>query len=527
MLFNQRIHRGIYILGLATALCALPYSVYVISVGTIILVSNWLLEGGWSNKLLRFKTDKSVWVFGLVYASVFFSFFYSSDIKSALSELRLWLPLLIIPLVVSTSPSLKRNEFALLIILFSIAVFITSIVSISIYLKNFSILGQNVRYLSPFILHIRLAFMVNVSIFSLIYISVVEECFKNLIAKSTLLVLVVWFIIYLFILQSLTGIVVFWVVSALLIVRWALISRKRNIKVRLIAFLTLFIVFSAIYILLNVNRYFQRQQVNFQSLPKTTVNGNEYSQDTTNKQYENGYLIGINICIPELRTGWEKRSKLPFDGTDKANQSLKMTLIRYLTSKGLTKDSIGLANLDSIDIKLIENSVSSVVYRKHKGGVYPRLYQTLWEIDSYKNQGLVGGSSVIQRYIYFKASWDIIKQNFFFGVGTGDRRATLVQYFKTTKLNLPEKYWLNSHNQYLSVWISTGLFGLILFLGGIITPFICKNRFKYFICLVFLTICLLTMLSVDLFEKHLSVSFFALFYSIFFFGYQPQIDVSE
>lgn len=524
MLFTPKIHRGIFLLGLAAALCALPYSVYVLSVGIIIISSNWILDGNWGYKIHQFKTSKSLWAFGLVYASVLLGFFYSNDLKDALIELRFWLPLLFVPVVVATSLPLKKVEVFFLLILFSLSVLFTTILSLSQYLRDYSHLGQNVRYLSPFILHIRLALLVNVSFFSLIYLARGEGFYKNNIIKSILIVGALWFLIYLFLLQSLTGIVVLILVSFVILFRWTLLSKKKVLRYSLLAGLTLIIFGSFFYVFETANKYFQRQSIDFKTLPKKTVNGNEYSHDTINRQYENGYLVGINICIPELRKGWEKLSSLPFDGNDKANQCLRLTLIRYLTSKGLTKDSVGLANLDSIDVRLIENSVSSVVFRNNKGGIYPRLYQLYWEIDTYYNQGTVGGSSVVQRYIYTKASWSIIKNNFFFGVGTGDRRASLVRYFKTANLNLPEKYWLNSHNQYLTVWIASGFIGLILFLSGILLPFFYERRYKNFMCLTFLLISMISMFSIDLLEKHIGVSFFALFYSIFFFGDRTQPD---
>jgi len=524
MLFTPRIHRGIYLIGLAAALCALPYSVYVLSVGIITIVVNWIVEGNWKNKVHLIRTYKSLWAFGLIYTSILIGFFYSNDFKEALIELRFWLPLIFVPLVLGTSSPLKKSEVFFLLTLFSLAVFITTIISLTIYLRDYSHLGQNVRYLSPFILHIRLALMVNVSLFSLIYMATEDGFYKNNIIKSILLVVAAWFLVYLFLLQSLTGIVVLILVSIVLLFRWTLVSKKKVLRFSLIFGLILFIVGSFFYVFETANNYFQRQIINFKTLPKITVNGNEYSHDTINRQYENGYLVGINICIPELKKGWGKMSKLPFDGNDKANQSLRSTLIRYLTSKGLTKDSVGLANLDSIDVRLIENSVSSVVFRSNKGGIYPRLYQLYWEIDTYLNQGIVGGSSVVQRYVYTKASWSIIKDNFFFGVGTGDRRASLVEYFKTASFNLHPKYWLNSHNQYLTVWIASGLVGLILFLSGMLLPFFYERRYKNFMCLSFLLISMISMFSIDLLEKHIGVSFFALFYAIFFFGVRTQPD---
>jgi O-antigen ligase len=521
MLFTQKIHRVIYLVGLAGLFCAIPFSILVVlSIAIITITINWALEGNWQFKLHQIKASKSLWAFLLVYASMLLGVLYSSNFSMSLREMRLWLPLVAIPLVVSTSLPLKRKELYFLLLLYAIAVISTTFISFSLFIRDYSHLGQNVRYLSPFTLHIRLALMVNVAIFSLLYLANDDGFAKKIFTKTILFTLAGWLFVYLFILQSLTGIFIVVIISGVLIIRWAVKSDKKLLRIGLFASLLLFALGAGVYLFYSVDKYFTRHYVDFKSLPKVTANGNEYTQDTL-KQYENGYLVGINVCDQELKRGWEQLSRIPFDGLDKENQSLRLTLIRYLSSKGLTKDSVGLSKLDSVDVRLIENSVASVVYRDHKAGIYPRLYQVLWEIDLYRNLGFVQGSSVVQRYVYFTNSWNIIKKHFFFGVGTGDRRDALTQYFKTSSVKLSEEYWLNSHNQYLTVWLNSGIFGLVLFLFGLLYPYF-KSPVGNFIRLSFILIIFTSMFSIDLFEGHLSLTFIALFYSIFFFAGNSQ-----
>ena len=527
MLFPVKIHRFFFLLGLALSICALPYSTYALSVGLFTITINWLLEGFWIDKYHRFINRKAIWAFLLVYAALIVGFFYSENTKYAWEELRLWLPLLLIPIVVATSAPLKRNEFRSLLLLFCSAVFVASLISFSIYLKEFSHGSQNVRAISPYVSHIRLSLMVNLAIFILLYFAFQVSSFKKFYFKSILIIVAIWLIVFLFVLQSFTGIAIFGIVSLTIAIKLISSVNEPILKFSFIVGLVLAILLGLSFLAHTIDTYFTRNKVDFKNLPDTTINGNRYTHDTISRQYENGNLVCVNICYPELAKEWSKVSKLPFDGTDNAGQRISLTLIRYMASKGLSKDSVGMASLDSFDVKLIENSVASVIYREHKTGIYPRLYQMLWELDSYFTRGAIGGSSLVQRYIYLKASWQIIQKNLLFGVGIGDGPDTLKEYYRNSGVNLDSKYWFLSHNQYLTVWIVSGLVGLILFLVGLLYPFFHEKRYKVFLCVVFQIIILVSMLNEDTFETHIGVSFAALFYAILFFGYDFLQDKHE
>lgn len=519
MLFTVKIHRFFFLLGLALSLCALPYSPFALSVGLITLVVNWFLDGFWVDKINRFINRKSLWAFLLIYLTIVIGFFYSDNINYALKELRLWLPLLLVPIILTTNAPLKRGEFRFLLLMFCLSVFVATIISFSIYQRDFSHGSQNVRSISPYISHIRLSLMILLSIFILGYFTFTSGYISRYLTKSLLFIVAIWLIVFLFVLQSLTGIAILGIVFLFLAIRWILSVNDSVLKFTIIVGFGLLMLVGVSYLAHTVDGYFTRNKVDFKNLPKTTLNGNLYTHDTISKQYENGSLVWVDICYPELKKEWSKVSQLSFDDKDFDGQRVGLTLIRYLTSKGLRKDSVGIAQLDSIDVKLIERGVASVIYSEHKIGIYPRLYQMLWEIDSYLTRDLVEGSSLVQRYIFFKASWHIIKNHFLFGVGTGDGSDSLFDYYRTIGFKVEQKFWPISHNEYLTVWIASGLFGLILFLVGLFYPFISEKRYKIFLCLVFQIIIIASMLNEDTFETHIGVSFAALFYSILFFGY--------
>jgi hypothetical protein len=53
---------------------------------------------------------------------------------------------------------------------------------------------------------------------------------------------------------------------------------------------------------------------------------------------ENGHYIYYFIAEDEVRAAWSKRSDLDFYGSDLNKNELRITLYRYLSSKGLRKD---------------------------------------------------------------------------------------------------------------------------------------------------------------------------------------------
>ncbi|HCT30512.1 MAG TPA: hypothetical protein DIW31_07220 [Bacteroidales bacterium] len=524
---SPKIHRILFLIGCAISLCSLPFSKFTLSIGLFFLTINWLLEGNWRCKALTFINRKSLWIFLLVYLSVLISFFYSDNTSFALKELKLWLPILLIPIVIGTSKPITNNELKYLFLAFCIAVFVSSIISLTLFIRDYQTLGQDLRYLSPFVSHIRLSLMVNLSIFILIFLALKKSLFISVRIRLLLILLAFWFVLFLFILQSVNGIIILFSVIIIVATSWVFKIKSLVVKILAITIFVFSLLVTTIYITHAVSSFYHRNTVDFKTLPHITQNGNPYIHDTLQRQYENSNLVWINICSKELIQEWDRLCKLYPSIKGRDYTSIEFGLIRYLTSKGLNKDSIGVSKLDSVDFKLINNNVSSVIFREHKFGVYPRLYQLLWEIDKYRNTNDPNGSTLLQRYIYFKASWAIIKKHILFGVGVGDGQDFLMDYYSTSNVNLDKQFWFLSHNQYLTIWIASGLVGLILFISGLLIPSFIERKSFNILSIAFLSIILISMLTEDTLETHVGITFTALFYSFIIFGDNFSLDKKE
>lgn len=517
MLFSSSVHRYAYIVALAITACSLPFSPYTASIGIISMLVNFILEGQWRLKWNAFKGNKALWIFYLLYLPIFYSAFYSSNFPITLKELRLWLPFIVVPTIVALSGPLNYKEFKWIMLLFVLAVFVASVISSTYLISIPSELVIDSRQISLFISHIRFSLMVNLAIAIIIHYLAFDGSFNG-VYKSLLSIVLLWLVAFLFILQSFTGIVMLFL---LIFVGFAWLFVKQ--KGQVFRFVLASIFFSLMFIIVsaithNVDRYYTRNNVDFSMLKQCTVNGRPYQHDTLRKVYENGNLLYINICDSELREQWARRSAVPFDSLDKKGQPLSHTIIRYLTSLGYSKDSVGIWTLSNLDIVFIENGATSVVFKESKFGINTRIYQFLWEIDAYRTEGTISYSSAIQRLVFTKAALHTAKGNFWFGVGWGDVQESLNKYYKVYELGLPKKLWCMPHNQYLTVLVGAGFVGLVIFMVALLLPFMLRKRYKYFLSFYFFLVIMVSMLSEDTFETHIGITFAVLFSSLFTFG---------
>lgn len=146
------------------------------------------------------------------------------------------------------------------------------------------------------------------------------------------------------------------------------------------------------------------------------------------------------------------------------NQELRTTLIRYLTSKGLRKDSVGLSQLSDQDIKNIENGIANYIYTK-RFSIYPKIYEFLWEIEAMKKGVNPGGHSILQRIEYLKTAFSIISKNILFGVGTGDVDDAFKLEYKLSRSKLEPQWQHRTHNQFITFIVTFGIIGFIIIIS--------------------------------------------------------------
>lgn len=512
-LLKPHIHRHIYIAALALLAVSLPFSLFLLSISQFALIINWFAEGSVKAKFRRFFSDRLSLALSLFFFIHLIGLVYTSDFAYAFKDIRIKLPLLLLPLIIGTSEPLSAKELRLIYRLFVAAIFTATLISTYYY---FTTVVNNMRDVSRFISHIRFSLMICLALV-LSFAYVIGRLNAGVKERIVYAGIFVWLIVFLFIFESVTGLSL--LILLMVVYGFYVVFTRKGVWVR-VAIVGVFILFatvSFVYLKDVTEAYFRKNLVDYTTLDTHTKAGHAYTHDTTSLQSEGGNLVWIYICEEELAESWKNRSSYDFFGNDDRGQYLQFTLIRYLTSMGLRKDAEGVAKLSDKDIHAIEKGIPSVTFFQ-KMTLRKRIHEILWEYENYVQDGDASGLSVMMRVEFIRTAIEIIKKNFVFGVGTGDvNSAFQAQYNESNSLLKPEYRW-RSHNQYLSVFVAFGLLGLICFLISLIYPPLLTGKFRMLVYSGFIIIIAVSMLTEDTLETQIGVTFFAFFNTLLISG---------
>lgn len=439
---------------------------------------------------------------------------HSVDIDYALKDLRIKLPLLLLPIVMASLKKINWHQLKTLLLLYVLAIFISSMFSLHAYINQSFV---DIRQISLFINPIRFSLNVVFGFYILLWFVAKDRKIK-LWQQAAMLSVMIWFIVFLVILESMIGVLSLFIIALGLIFVKFLQLKKPGLRLVLMLLLLAMPIIGFLYVKSIVDTLNKAPDINFELLPKQTAKGNPYVHDTINYGIEDGTYIGLYLSIDELEEAWNKRGQIGFEDLDKANQQLKFTLIRYLNSRNLTKDSAGVAALTDQDVRLIEEGVANFNYT-NKPGLRIRISKIIMGYKYYSYMNDPSGSSFLQRIEYIKASIRIIKNNFWFGVGTGDLPVAFEKTYEEMNTALRPEFRWRSHNQYLSVFIAFGIFGFIWFLFILIYPLIKLKRHHQYFYSIFLALMLLSMLTEDTIESQDGVTLFAFFSALLLFAF--------
>jgi O-antigen ligase len=131
--------------------------------------------------------------------------------------------------------------------------------------------------------------------------------------------------------------------------------------------------------------------------------------------------------------------------------------------------------------------------------------------DEQNNKITTSDDGSARRVFVWKASVDVIKQNLFWGVGTGDTRDELMNMYLKKGMNAEYKAELNSHNQYLNTGVTLGLIGIIVLLLCLGAPLFIALKLKSYLLIGFIFLILINFLTESMLETQAGVIFYAFF----------------
>jgi len=504
----------LYFYGLMLLAVSIPLSKFTMSISQFMIAGGWLISSGLGKRVANIGKSKYALLLAGIYLMHVIGLVYTSDFGYAFKDLRIKLPLLLLPLLVASGPFISLRQFNKILVAVVLGTTISTVISYLIYAGVIKRPLNDIRDISIFISHIRLVLVCCISVFITLWFAFVRKT-DNVFIRLTAVVIALWHIYFIVLMQSITGFVVL-SVSLFFISLYALMQIRKPVWRAVIVVAVALGAGMAAGKFITVYRMFQVKQEmpRFYNPELKTLSGNQYDDFIGRNEYENGYPVWDFVCEKELEQQWNDRSDLSYDGNDLRGQQLKVTLIRYLTSKGLKKDSAGLASLTPDEIKAIERGVANIVYLSG-GSIEARIHQVLWEINSYKRGNNPSGHSVTQRLEYWKAASMIIGRHPWSGVGTGDVPDAFSEQYDLMDSGLSPEWRLRSHNQYLSIAVAFGIPGLLYFLAALFIPLISRAKRFDFLYVTFAISAIISMVSEDTLETQAGITYFTFFTCIF------------
>ena len=503
---RKRFHHTFYLLGTIALAIAMPLSHFVMGLACFLLFLNWLAEWNWREKRIRLRKNRQGLWFAAFYLVYAIGLIHVTDWGAAGKEMLSKLPFLLSPLVVITSKPLKSNELRSVFTVFILATLFGCCWNFG-YAQTHVL--DNIREMSRFIDHIRFSLCIVLSIVLCVH-HLLHPLNNSTLFRFIYPIVILLLFLYLLYAQTLSGILILMVIAICYITH--LIEYQKNTKTKwaLGGLMGLVLTAAIVYALYITYDYFH---VKDPAPDRTamTASGNPYTFED-NPMVENGHYIGHYVCKEELQTAWAMRSDSLYDDLTAA------TLTRYLNSLGLRKDSAAVMSLSDNDIRNIEHKTANVYYT-NTGSLRRALYETYFGFTLYEKYGVINESSLLERIELWRASWQIIREHWLFGVGIGQQRAALDRQLELQHSPIADKKKnRGSHNQFLTFWMAAGIIPLLYFCFLLVFPFVeMKNCITHVYIALILTL-VLSMLVEDTLNAQTGRMMFTIFVPLLLFS---------
>lgn len=507
-------------IGFAIVIASLPLSNFFMSFGSFWIVGAWLFQiiidlarkESLAPRFKKFTSNKNALLLTGLYALPLIGLLWTTDFKYAFWDLRMKLPILFMPFVLFSINPMTAREFRALFGIFLSSLVFALFWCLLIYWRINPKPFTDVRDISVFISHIRFSLLLVLGL-CIAY----HEAWNKAGGKVLCVLLTICFVYFLVVIGSITG---FLVLAALIAWYFLLQVFKAKGMMRIVSLSLLLLLPSVavFWFCKKADNYFTVQPIDWNKQDTHSARGEAYQYDRYYPMEEQGHFALIEqghyvysyVAPNELREAWLERTSIPVDSKDARGQTIEGTLIRYLASKDLRKDYDGVYQLTNDDLKAILNG--HVDHDEvNMNALEMRLDDILFEYSSYRIDGNPSGHSVFQRFEFWKAACGIIKEHPIMGVGTGDVKEAYELQYEKMNTKLDENHRLRGHNQYLTMWVTYGIFGFLFFIVVVFYPMFNGAR-KDKLFMAFTIIAAMSFLTEDTLETQAGVMFFAFFY---------------
>jgi hypothetical protein len=507
---------NVFFISLVIAVTVFPFSEGLVSISAGLLLLQALLLRSWLHPSFNSKAVSGLFFLFSIFGIYIIGSLFTNDFSFALYEFRKVIFWIVVPLAFFLSPKLPDKRIYTVLKVFVLSVALASLIlTFRLLLHNFYQL-EGVRSVG-FISHIRFSFQVVLSLIFVAWFFFNKDTAEHRRMKFLYPAVFLWLTYFLFLLQSLLGIISFFGTLGLTLLYYIAAFGSKKWKLILGAGLVLLISVPSFFLREVVRDFYDFKELDPGTVEFFTPSGNNYDFDFENGMRENGHLVYVYICHDEMRREWNNRSSIDYDDQLKG-YPLNITLIRYLASLGYRRDSTGVASLSARDIELIEKGITNYKFSNRFLSIYPRIYETIWEIDNYFRSGDPNNKSLAQRIEFIKASLILIRENPWFGIGTGNWVQKYNEVYDKMDTKLDKEKRASSHNQYLNYMVKFGLTGFLWIFTAILFPFFRKGHYRNFIFVLFMISFAFANLGDANLETHMGLSFFTFFYSFLYWN---------
>ncbi len=248
--------------------------------------------------------------------------------------------------------------------------------------------------------------------------------------------------------------------------------------------------------------------------------------------YLKAHIVYSLMTVFAIMVGWEMWTmRFYLKSPMESKLILGMTVFLFIGLHIISVRSGLLALYICLFVKCL---LSIVKYKKYKSGfsglalivllplvayftlpsLQNRINYAIWDLKHYtQNESFQKSDS--ERIISLQMAWQAIKEQPILGVGSGDLMNAIGGQYAVQYPNFKVK---EPHNNFLFVWLSTGLLGLIAFLFSFAAPLFYKKNYRNDLFLLF-HIVMLVSFSVDYIVEGTFGTFFYTFFICLFLKY--------
>lgn len=509
---HAAIFRRVHVAALVLSAVFLPWSTALLSMAQMLLVANWIVGGvvrGDLRQCLRaafasrpaliFLSFLGLHILGLAWTS-------PEGMAWGLDLVRILAPVLTFGAVLAGSPPLSKKELRTVLLMGAWSAVASTVACLVLY----DPVPGGYRELSRFISHIRLALLLCFAVVVFLY-------YRGPVWLTAVhAVAALWAVYMLDRLGSIQGFAILAVLGAVMLWYWTSAARPvMRYPVRSV----LLAVPIAVLLFLGkaLDRYYQLPVPELSGRGEYTAGGEPYTFDAANPQMENGHHVHAWMAWNEVARTWPLRSDRRLDGPDAQGRPLRGILLRYLTSKGARKDSVAVMALTDEEVRAIEGGKHSILQGR-RSKLAERFDEVMFEIGQYRAYGRADGHSVAMRLEFLRAGIAIAKEHWAFGVGTGDTKPAFAAQYERMGSMLAPQWRYRAHNEYLTLAISFGVFGLLWCLFGWWWPAHALGAWRHPLFIAWAVVFGISCLTDDTIETQAGATFLGLYYALLVFG---------